>query len=41
MISTLAQNAIDLALIPALGKIFLIFITPTALIAVTKILYKL
>ena len=41
MVTILAQNARDVSLIPALGKMFPIFITPTTLVAVTMILYKL
>ena len=41
MDSTLAWNARDVGSIPALSTIFLIFITPTLLVAVTIILYKL
>ena len=41
IVSTLAQNARDEGLIPILGAIFPIFITPTTLVAVTVILYKL
>ena len=39
--STLAQNAIDMGLIPTLGTVFPIGITPTKLVAMTIILYKL
>ena len=41
MFRTLAQNARDVGLIPTLGAIFPIFITPTTLVSVTRILYKL
>ena len=42
MLSTLAQNTIDLGSILALGTVFHIFITtPTTLVSVTSILYKL
>ena len=41
MVSTLAWNATDVGLIPALGTISPIFITPMILVAVTSILSKL
>ena len=41
MVSTLAWNARDVGSIPALGTEFGSFITPTTLVAVTMILYKL
>ena len=41
LVSTLAWNARDVGLIPALGAIFPIFITLTTLVVVTIILYKL
>ena len=41
MVSTLALNARDVCSIPTLGTIFPIFVTPTTLVAVTRVLYKL
>ena len=41
MVSTLAQNERDVSLITALGAIFPIFITPTTMAVVTRILCKL
>ena len=41
VVSTLAQNASDVGSIPALGEIFLIFITSMTLVAVAMILYIL
>ena len=41
MVSTLARNAKDVGSIPTLAAIFHIFITPTMLVALTMILYKL
>ena len=41
MVSTLAQNARGVGLIPALGTIVPIFITPVMLVAMAMILYKL
>ena len=41
MVNTLAWNTRVVGSISALGTIFPIFITPTILIAVTMILYKL
>ena len=41
MFSRLAQNARDVDSISTLGTIFLIFITPTTLVAMIMILYKL
>ena len=40
MVSILAQNARHVDLIPALGIIFPMFITPMTLVVVTMILYK-
>ena len=37
----MAQNARDVALIPTLGTMFLIFLTPITLVAMTMIMYKL
>ena len=41
MVNALAQNGRDIGLIPTLGAIFPIFTTPTTLVDVTVILYKL
>ena len=41
LVSTLARNVRDVGSIPVLSAIFSIFVTPTTLVAVTRILYML